>query len=164
MIYHILQTRGGMEFSVGDDLRRYAIEVAIPKETKVWTMANGRKVETKVALFQGYIFAGFRYAPNWMTLRRIDGLVAPLGVDGIPTIVPADIVADAMRAETEVAKANAAFASKRALREGKGARVTKGMMISHIATIKKIIGKRAVCEFIGQSRPVSIALADLEAA
>jgi transcription antitermination factor NusG len=163
-IWHILTVRTGAEFDVGDELRDRGVDPVIPYETHRWKMANGKARESQRALYRGYVFAGFRHIPNWPSIRRVDGVLGYLGTHETPAILSDAIIDDLRQVSVEVARANAEFASKRIIKEGRNARISVGAMRAHEVRVAKIVGNRAIVEIIGANRPVSIALADLEAA
>jgi len=160
----VLTVRTGAEFDVGDELSEREIDPVIPYETHKWKMASGKVRESQRALYRGYVFAGFRHLPNWPVIRRIDGVLGYLGTHESPAILSDAVIDDLRRVSADVAKANAEFAAKRIIREGRSARISVGAMRAHEVRVSKIIGSRAIVEIIGANRPVSIALADLEAA
>ena len=163
-LWHILTVRTGAEFDVGDELRERQIDPVIPYEMKQWRMANGCNRTSRVALYRGYVFAGFRHIPNWPDIRRVDGVLGYLGTHETPAVLSDAVIDDLRQVSVEVARANAEFAAKRIIREGRNARISVGAMKAHQVRVSKIIGNRAIVEILGANRPVSIALADLEAA
>ncbi len=163
-LWHILTVRTGAEFDVGDELRQRNIDPVIPYEMHQWKMANGKTRASRRALYRGYVFAGFRYTMNWSEVKRIDGVIDFLGQDETPAVLSDAVIDDLRQVSVDVARANAEFAAKRIIREGRNARISVGAMRAHEVRVSKIIGSRAIVEIIGANRPVSIALADLEAA
>lgn len=163
-LWHILTVRTGAEFDVGDELRERQIYPVIPHEMHRWKMANGKIRESQRALYRGYVFAGFRNLPNWPSIRRVDGVLGYLGTHESPAILSDAVIDDLRQVSADVARANAEFAAKRIIKEGRNARISVGAMRAHEVRVSKIIGSRAIVQIIGANRPVNIALADLEAA
>lgn len=163
-LWHILTVRTGAEFDVGDELTKREITPVIPYEMHNWKMANGKTRTSRRALYRGYVFAGFRYTMNWSEVKRIDGVLNFLGQDETPAVLSDAVIDDLRQVSVEVARANAEFAAKRLVKEGRNARISNGALRAHVAKVQRIIGNRAIVEILGANRPVSIALADLEAA
>lgn len=163
-IWHILTVRTGAEFDVGDELSKREVTPVIPYELKKWKLASGADRTSRVALYRGYVFAGFRHIPNWHAIRRVDGVLGYLGTHEHPAIISDAVIDDLRQVSVEVARVNAEMASRQIIKAGRNARISNGAMRSHIAKVQRIIGSRAIVEIIGANRPVSIALADLEAA
>ena len=166
-LWHILRTHTGAEFDVGDELRKRGVDPVIPYELHQWKMANGKTLTSRRALYRGYVFAGFRQPMEWFEIRQIDGVISYLpraGQKEDPAVLSDAVIDDLRQVSVEVARANAEFAAKRIIKEGRSARISVGAMKAHQVRVSKIIGSRAIVEILGANRPVSIALADLEAA
>ena len=166
MLYHIVTVRPLCEFQVADDMRTQDIEPVVPFELRMWRVRGGKERTSRRALLPGYVICGFRRIPNWHALRKIDGVRAPLYMQGAPTIVPARVVADLEDLSQRVACTRATQDAKRLIRAGSGVRVKQGAFAGMQSAVQVIRGSEAriILDIIGRSTPTWVPVSNLEAA
>ena len=85
--WYAIWTRSRHEKRVREQLDGKSIETFLPTITK-WSRLKDRKKQIEWPLFPGYCFARFN-ARNRLPVLTCDGVVQIVGVDGVPSAIPA---------------------------------------------------------------------------
>lgn len=85
--WYAIWTRSRHEKRVREQLQQKSVEVFLPTIAK-WSRWKDRKKQVEWPLFPGYCFARFDAADR-LPVLTCDGVVQLVGVDGVPSPIPA---------------------------------------------------------------------------
>ena len=158
--WYAIWTRSRHEKRVRDQLDGKSIEVFLPTITK-WSRWKDRKKQIEWPLFPGYCFARFD-AHNRMPVLACDGVVQIVGIEGVPSPIPAFEV-EGIR---QLVESELSYDPCPLVKEGEMVKVVSGPLTGVVGRLmRKGAHARLVLsvDLIGQAVSVEVDAADVKA-
>jgi transcription antitermination factor NusG len=156
--WYAIWTRSRHEKRVREQLQRKSVEVFLPTIAK-WSRWKDRKKQVEWPLFPGYCFARFD-AANRLPVLTCDGVVQIVGVEGVPSPIPAHEV-EGIR---QLVESELAYDPCPLIKEGEMVKVVSGPIKGVVGRlVRKGAHARLVLavDLIGQAVSVEVDAADV---
>jgi len=144
--WYCLLTPPMKERAAREHLRAQGVYAFYPSREKRWTVA-GRTHRQEFPEVSGYVFALFKYEPQWDIMKEKRRLISGvMGVNGYPTKFPRDVIRHMQGLTVEAKRLEEAKRELMRVRAGDKAKITQGPLSGFVVDVYQVNGDEAVAE------------------
>ena len=146
-VWHVLEVAPQKERAARERLKAVDQFAFFPSEEKVW-FVRGKRFEREQPMITRMVYARFTCAPQWDILKERRIITGVFSINGIPIVIPPDIIRRVQGLPTDAERLAAAKAELLRIREGDRAELTDGPFAGHVVDVFSVAHGRVWWETI----------------
>jgi len=133
------------EIATRGHLRAHGVYAFFPSREKRWTV-RGRTYRRELPEVTGYVFAQFKYEPQWDVMKETRRLITGVLGGSFPYPIATEVIRHMQGLTVEAQKLEEARREMLRVREGDKARIVSGPLAGFIVDVRSVNGKEAQVE------------------